>query len=1224
MNQGPDALSESGAEASRAADARARREAQSVFELPFVLEAGAGTGKTTALIARIISWIMGPGWEKHRARLAKESSAPSEDEDLAASVLDGVVAITFTEAAAAEMETRTGQVLAILARGETQDFLAPDESCAQGESRARRAECLLTNLDHLQVHTIHAWCSRILARFPLEAGLHPDFQVDADGTFRREAAQEIVEEYLHSAYLQDLNPALSALARDGKGPNDLASALTALVELDVRSEELQSPPFAQRELQIFNAKVLEILGQLPKDLVLALGKIPRNKNSGCFSRWMTATTAALNTEPPQSRAELERFLDKALDEDLKGTKTKLSQWKSGTFNKGEMERVGDSERSLLRKAAPSLLELVAGLEKLRPQLLEAALETLAPLLGAVEKRLHAQGVLSYEDLLSRTRDLLRASPQVGALLRREIDQILVDEFQDTNDLQCEIIHRLALRGDAAERPGLFLVGDPKQSVYGWRGADLSAYDRFVSQLEELGIPRRRLSVNFRSVPQILDEVNRTIAPIMQAEKELQPPYQYLLPSPSNEGRTGYRSVERRPIEHWVSSLPRNLQEESLGSGEMSALEARALASDLSALAREVGPSFCWSSVGLLFRSGGDLELYLAELRRARIPYSVERDRHYFRRREILDATALVAAVVEPADHLSLLTFLRSGWVGVPDAALLGLWRRNFPHEMSCLKSPDETAIEKLTQIINETAGELAPTSSAVARIGAWEECLCLAVRQLASLRESLRVDRPEIFLKNLRRWTQAEARDGARYLGLYRVANLERFFRQLRDALCSGRDDARSYLVKLRRQMQEEAQTQEAKLQVGASDAVRVMSIHKAKGLDFEHVYLLQCHKNPRPSHAIWKGTRVPQPRHHSELLLMDYPNLSYALFANASERVGSFERIRLLYVALTRAKQRLVVAGGRDASLDPPYENARNFAELLSPRARAAGFLEQVENALSEESSSFVEEIEGGEVLWRLLPNADLPQQATPEAEAAPRALTLEQILRDGERLAQLRQGAKERRARPYHRAASSLELDSGPAQPAEEAPLAAPSPEAGDARAAAKAAGSAIHAALQHYAFSLSEEDAFEDMRSTAEATLPRLVAPEQLDEARALCASILDCLHGSELLHRLRGLEKLVLGREVPILTSAPLDHTPAPLGFCPGFVDLLYRDPTTGEVVVADYKTDRLQGPLQLKQRARHYEQQGRIYCRALKETLGPEQGVRFELWFLRYDQIERIS
>ncbi|HKI85064.1 MAG TPA: UvrD-helicase domain-containing protein, partial [Candidatus Krumholzibacteria bacterium] len=689
MNREPDRRNESSAEASRTADALARREAQSSFDLPFVLEAGAGTGKTTALIARIISWIMGPGWDKSRARLDKGNSDTSE-EDLAASVLDSVVAITFTEAAAAEMETRTGQVLASLSRGETPHFLVPDQLPEQSEARASRAAQLLTNLDHLQVHTIHAWCSRILARFPLEAGLHPDFQVDADGSLRREAAQDIVEEHLHSAYRGDLDPALSALAQDGKGPKDLADALTTLVELDVRSDELQNSPFAEEELRNFNARVLEILAQLPEELLLSLEKIPRNKNTGCFSRWMIAARTALGAEAPRSRAGLERFLEKMLNEDLDGARTKLTQWKTGKFNKGELDAIDDPERSLLTMAAPSLLELTAGLQKLRPSLLEAALHTLAPLLAAVENRLHAHGILSYEDLLSRTRDLLRASPQVCALLRREIDQILVDEFQDTNDLQCEIIHSLALRGDPAQRPGLFLVGDPKQSIYGWRGADLSAYDRFVSQLEELGTPRRRLSVNFRSVPQILDEVNRTIAPIMQSEKELQPPYQFLLPSPSNLEKSGYHSPQRRPVEHWVSGLPRGLKDASLRSGESTALEARGLAADLSALAREAGPGFRWSSVGILFRSGGDLEIYLAELRRAHIPYSVERDRQYFRRREILDATALLAAVVEPADHLSLLTFLRSAWVGVPDAALLGLWRREFPRAMTLLHSPEET------------------------------------------------------------------------------------------------------------------------------------------------------------------------------------------------------------------------------------------------------------------------------------------------------------------------------------------------------------------------------------------------------------------------------------------------------------------------------------------------------------------------------------------------------
>jgi ATP-dependent exoDNAse (exonuclease V) beta subunit len=355
----------------------------------------------------------------------------------------------------------------------------------------------------------------------------------------------------------------------------------------------------------------------------------------------------------------------------------------------------------------------------------------------------------------------------------------------------------------------------------------------------------------------------------------------------------------------------------------------------------------------------------------------------------------------------------------------------------------------------------------------------------------------------------------------------------------------------------------------------------------------------------------------------MDYPNLSYALFAKVTERVAGYERIRLLYVALTRAKQRLVVAGGRNASLAPPYENARNFAELLAPRARAADFETRAGKTLADDSDFFVEDDEGGEVLWRLLSEATLSLTASPKTEDAARSLTLPQILHDGERLAKLRQRAQERRARPFHRAASALELDVEAMQ-REAGGSASHSESAGASREAAQAVGTAIHAALEHYAFSLSAEKAYETLRQTARAQLPRLVPPEQLAEAESLCAGILDSLRGSELLQRLRELEPALLGREVPILTSSPADSALEPLGFCPGVVDLLYRDPDTGEVVVADYKTDRLEGAQELARRAHHYRQQGEIYCRALQQALPPQQRVRFELWFLRYDRIERMD
>ena len=112
-------------------------------------------------------------------------------------------------------------------------------------------------------------------------------------------------------------------------------------------------------------------------------------------------------------------------------------------------------------------------------LLAHARRAVTPLVAEVRERLRARGVVTFQDLLGRTAELLRRERGLTSRLRRGIDQLLVDEFQDTDRVQCELLRWIALDGPRDERPGLFLVGDPKQSIYGWRGADLRAYDGFV-------------------------------------------------------------------------------------------------------------------------------------------------------------------------------------------------------------------------------------------------------------------------------------------------------------------------------------------------------------------------------------------------------------------------------------------------------------------------------------------------------------------------------------------------------------------------------------------------------------------------------------------------------------------------------------------------------------------------------------------------------------------------
>ena len=237
----------------RDADARAR--AQRCFDRPLVIEAGAGTGKTAALVARIVAWAMGPGWERS---LARAGDAQRRDR-IAADLLSRMAAITFTDAAAAEMAERVGEALVEIERGAQPQGLAEDTLPAEKGERRARARALLGALDHLVVRTIHAWCHGLLARHPLEAGLHPAFQVDAEGRARAEAIRAVLESALVAGYAEPGDPQLLALAAEGIGPPELEEALRALVEAGVTSAALERDPLSGDSVQRHMDRLIEAL-----------------------------------------------------------------------------------------------------------------------------------------------------------------------------------------------------------------------------------------------------------------------------------------------------------------------------------------------------------------------------------------------------------------------------------------------------------------------------------------------------------------------------------------------------------------------------------------------------------------------------------------------------------------------------------------------------------------------------------------------------------------------------------------------------------------------------------------------------------------------------------------------------------------------------------------------------------------------------------------------------
>ena len=1170
-------------------DQAARRRAISTFDRPLLIEAGAGTGKTSTLVARVLAWALSRGWERATAELGVAAAGA----EVAAATMGGIVAITFTEAAAAEMAARVGGGLAELVRSGRTSLLPDDLLELSGDDVRARSRALLVALDQMVVCTIHAYCRRLLALHPLEAGLHPAFAVDADGSARDEAARVAVTTWLRSAG-DDAD--LATLARRGLTADQVIDAVRELLEAGMPTAALRRAPDASPAAA---AALADLLAGAPRLAAVLARPAARTRRSDSLIRRIHEAVAAIAGALGQGATALaaRQAVIGALDEKLAA---RLLQWARGTYGKEEAAAFGDCAGEV-GEAALTVWRAWAALSPWDPELLDATRRVLAPLLDAARDALDRRGMVTFTGLLRRTRDLLRDRPEIADTVRREISQLLVDEFQDTDTVQCDIVRRLAATGPAAERPGLFLVADPKQSIYGWRGADLAAYDDFVSALGAEGLEVLNLDANFRSEPALLAEVERAVAPVMVENRGVQPPFRALLATVAEEP-AGWRAPGRwASVEHWVSWPS---PEGNPRSHEATALEARTLAADIAAL-HDAG--LAWSAFGVLVRTSSDLDVYLEELRQRDIPYQVEKDRSYYQRREVIEAAALVRFVIDPCDQLAMVCWLRSAAVGVPDAALVPLWREALPALLSELRGPDPEREPRIASIAAAVAGALPAAVPGLGRVAGWELSLAAAARDLARLRATYRDGTAHGLVEELRARTLFEATEAARTAGPFRTANLARFFRRLEAALEESAADPGAVPRFLRIAVQEQREEAATRAGVSPAEAVTVTTIHGAKGLEFEHVYLMQAHKGSGGSRAGDAETGAAELASGWELRALGTQTPGWAAVEERRRTVADAELVRLLYVALTRAKRRLVVAGAR-----APTKGAARGATMAGllegrgpERADLGGLWQQAES----QGRHWIDAHEARWVFPALLPDESAMPVA---ASASARADAVLPVPRAD--LVAARAAALERMSLPAVAAASAeahralADVGGGESRPGSGTHA---------HREVAAAVGSAVHALLEGLDFAADIGTELARLRPAAERVLGAHRFPAELQRAAGdQLGELLERLRWTPWPERFATLAGRVVARELPLLAPGP-----APGQALAGYADLVVRD--GAELLVIDYKTDTVEDGPALAERAAAYAGQATVYARAVAEGFGLAALPRCELWFLRAGRIVTV-
>ncbi len=890
----------------------------------FLVEAAAGTGKTTMLVRRLVAVL-----ESGQADVA------------------GIVAVTFTRKAAGELKLRLRQAL--------------DErrTTTDDDTARNRLEEAIARLEEATIGTIHGFCAELLRQRPIEARVDPSFAESDDEESRalyRRAFRGWVEERL-----SDLPEGLRrALARQaGRRAQDRSSPLDRLQDAGWRLVDWRdfSTPWQRRPFDRA-AEIDQLLGEVahltdwfeqcrdPRDyLRRALEPVAR-----LWSWMLTSARAggwALPGASPADRrdAATGQRDDDALEARLVRLKFELKRTK-GWKGRGKLFAPGLARDEVRQRRDDFLAALDAFQARADADLAALLHRELSEVVERYEALKKRSGRLDFLDLLIRTRDVIRDQPTVRAALQERYSHLFLDEFQDTDPLQAEILLLLAADDPACDDwrlarpiPGkLFLVGDPKQSIYRFRRADVALYEVIKGRLLERGVELLHLARSFRSLRSLQQMVNAAFAPIMQGDG--QPDYVPLLP-----GRTPAPYHARQPS-LVVIPPPRPYGRYGIFAREIEASLPEAAAAWIHWLVNESG----WQvedpatkeavairprHIVLLFRRfaaswGRDAaQPYVRALEDRGVPHLLVGDRSFFARAEIETLRAALTAIEWPDDELSMFATLRGALFAIPDALLLrfrleigkldpfGKWARADSGQ-SPTPTDDSPATAPVTSGVDAAEGQPsesqrskdARSDDAAETFGPIREALVL----LGRLHEQRNRVGVADTIGSLLTATRAHAGLALRPAGNQVLANVQRIIDMARAFEMRGGLSFRGFVERLADAAEAPGAAPTPPLVEEGADGVRLMTVHAAKGLEFPVVVLADMTTRltrGEPSHY-----SDPERGLFAQRLLQLAP---WELLENAEieQARDAAEGVRLAYVAATRARDLLAVP----AVGDGPYE---------------------------------------------------------------------------------------------------------------------------------------------------------------------------------------------------------------------------------------------------------------------------------------------------------------
>lgn len=751
-----------------------------------------------------------------------------------------LLAVTFTNKAAGEMKERL--------RGTVEGKIQ------QADSTTERTfwEEMLDELPLAVIGTIHGFCGKVLRSHPVESGFDPTFRV-ADEAQATLLVKQAISAVMEKALRDKETPIMQLCAAFG-----LSFVYRRVTALWKSRQRLPVQMIEWGEWSYINEPHLTTL----------IGECWEQIKENATTPAQKVNLQKATTGTPAIEALIGELWTR--EEAASNLLARLKAFSATGKVKAPLQEM----RAALAEVLGAWAEKKAG------PLNQLFYVLLARVTEQVVKRQRIENILFFDDLEQEAIKLLKEHPEVRRQWQKRFAYIMVDEFQDTNQTQLDLLNLL---DDDAKNGNFFFVGDDKQSIYRFRGAQVEVFWRLQSELPDENC--LQLAKNFRSEPAVLEAVNTFFAGLYDALQ--QPALKRTTFIPLEAGRVANEDAQASSF-FLVGA-------EGDGKTAEADLIAAQIASFVAEGAVDVGGRPAgYGDCALLFRSGMRMNLFAERLRAANIPCQIIGGSGFYERQEVQDILMLLSVLDNRFRELELVGILRSPFFGLTDETLLMLTGTDSLWE-SLLAAGQQEWLQEAQRVL-----------------------VLRAARVLSHLRTAARWLSPQQLGEMILKETEISVGLAASAQGAEALANIDKLLAQLVQYCQQSGGGIGQFLAYVEECRSVEAREELA--QTDSGDVVQLMTIHKAKGLEFPVVFLpeLDAHFPAQTPEVLFsdEGMIGCSIKIDGESV----PTLTQQRLLEMHREAERAEASRVLYVAMTRAKERLILTAQCPKKMDDSY----------------------------------------------------------------------------------------------------------------------------------------------------------------------------------------------------------------------------------------------------------------------------------------------------------------